>query len=238
MNIQFSLILACFNEETHLEKSFQTIISVLNKTRTRYEIIFVDDKSQDQTLQIIKEIIKKHPKVAIKLLAHSRNQGRGKSVSDGLMLSRGNLVGYLDVDLEISPKYIPQALKLLAIHDVVTASRSYNFSFSTIHRFLATKIYAFLVCRLLHLPVNDTEAGFKFFRRKKILPVLKKAKNPGWFWDTEIVFYANQSGSKLVNLPVKYIRRTDKKSTVHTLTDSVDYLVNLIKLVKQDKINF
>lgn len=230
MNPYFSLILPCFNEGEHLKKSFIKLIKVLKTLPYSFEIIFVEDKSTDRTLSLIREIISQNPDIDCKLITHQKNQGRGKSVVDGVRAACGTIVGFIDVDLEVDPKYINQAILGLKSADVIVGRRQYEFYWTLIHRFFATKIYASLVKALLNLPVNDTEAGFKFFRRKKILPLLKVANNPGWFWDTEIVVYSNLAGLRLVELPVVYKRRQNKTSTVKTLPDSIVYLFHLISL--------
>ena len=54
----FSLIIACFNEEKHLEASIWEIEKVLKMSKFSYETIFIDDKSVDKTLNVIKKIVK------------------------------------------------------------------------------------------------------------------------------------------------------------------------------------
>ena len=77
---------------------------------------------------------------------------------------------------------------------------------------------------ILDLKFKDTEAGYKFFNRKKILPILEKTKDKHWFFDTEIVARSYWSGLKIKEIPVLFIRRNDKASTVRLIPDTYAYL--------------
>lgn len=92
-----------------------------------------------------------------------------------------------------------------------------------------------MVRRILGIQLNDTETGYKFFDRRKILPVLKKTRNPGWFWDTEIMTIAYYQGLKIEEIPVLFIRRFDKQSMVNIIPDTLDYFVNLCRFRKRVK---
>ena len=81
---------------------------------------------------------------------------------------------------------------------------------------------------ILKLPVHDTEAGYKFFRRKKILPVLKQVKDKRWFWDTEIIALGYLNGLKIKEIKVLFKRRSDKTSTVNLFRDTLEYIWSLL----------
>jgi hypothetical protein len=76
---------------------------------------------------------------------------------------------------------------------------------------------------VLRVPLNDTETGFKFFRREKILPVLGRTEDRGWFWDTEIMVRAHHAGLTIIEIPALFIRRFDKRSSLHPFGDTLDY---------------
>jgi len=100
---------------------------------------------------------------------------------------------------------------------------------------LASKIYALAVKTLLKISIEDTEAGYKFFKRSKILPILSKVRDKHWFWDTEICVRAYWSGLKISEIPVLFIRRRDKKSTVKLIPDTYDYIKKIIKFRLQNR---
>ena len=96
-------------------------------------------------------------------------------------------------------------------------------------RWLASKGYVWLRKKLLGLPYRDTEGGYKFFKRKKILPLLKKVKNKGWFFDTEIMALCFKHKLRVKEIPVAFVRNPQKTSTVRLVPDTINYLWNLIK---------
>lgn len=228
-NIDLSLIIPCYNEEAHLEENFAKIVWILENLKINYEIILIDDCSSDKTKNIIAKILKKENNNNVSSMFHSQNVGRGGTVTEGIKIASGEVVGFLDIDLEVSEQYIPSFFwKIKEGYDVAIAKRSYEFSLSKIVRFVASKTYANLVRLLLKSSFVDTEAGYKFFKREKILRVLAKVKDKKWFWDTEIVMRSYLSGLKIIEIPVNFVRNPNKKSTVKVIPDSIEYLKRLI----------
>jgi dolichyl-phosphate beta-glucosyltransferase len=232
--IDLSVVIACYNEEPLLAISVQKIIAVLDATHWKYELIFVDDCSRDATRLIIDRIIKQDSGHTLKKIFHEKNTGRGKAVTDGILAAEGTYVGYLDIDLEVGAYYIP--LMIITLDqgaDISTAFRVYKETLDLFVRSILSIGYRFLVHWLLKIPVKDTETGFKFFNRQKILPILWETKDPGWFWDTEIMARSYHAGLKIVENPCLFIRRNDKKSSVNIFRDSAEYLVKLVKFGRE-----
>ena len=231
--IDLSIIIPCYNEGPTLTKSASKIIQELKSINLRWEIIFVEDRSTDDTKSAVEALIKRIKNV--RAIFHQKNEGRGKSVADGIKASKGGICGYLDVDLEVSEKYIPLFVKEIKQgSDLVVGKRFYEGGrLNSILRFLASKIYAIAVKYIVDIPVEDTEAGYKFFRRAKLLPILAKVKSRHWFWDTELCTQAYWNELTITQIPVLFKRRFDKKSTVKLIPDTIDYIKNLIRLKSQ-----
>ncbi len=225
-----SLILPCYNEAEHFRKSADWILNVLENCGTQFEIIFVEDCSKDNTKQIIENYLKNKKDDSLKVFYHNDNQGRGKTVCDGILKAKGDYVGFMDIDCEISPEYIPAFLnRLNEGYAVVNAERFYPVSAQSILRAMVSKLYSFLVRWILKTNFTDTEAGFKFFNRKIILPLVHMTQDPGWFWDTEIMLLSQRLGLKISFISVLFKRRTDKTSTVKLWSDSFDYFKKLLE---------
>jgi glycosyltransferase involved in cell wall biosynthesis len=226
-----SLVLPCYNEAQHWERSVAEIIRVLEAARWTFELIFVDDASRDATPELIRSWAAERAQPRAVTLFHTANLGRGRCVSDGFRAARGEFVGYLDIDLEVAPHYIPPALLALrAGADVCVGRRLYQLNLRNLYRHILSRGYARLARLLLGWPYRDSEAGFKFFRRGAAQAILPYLTHAGWFWDTEVMFYAHRLRLQVVELPCLYQRRADKNSTVRPLRDSLDYAVNLARL--------
>lgn len=227
--IFLSLILPCYNEAGLFVGSMDRIKAVLDATNFSYEVIFVDDASPDRTAALIKAYCRNHPN--FRALYHTSNTGRGKAVTDGLKSAKGMVAGYIDIDCEVDPVYIPKMVSLIVRGkaDVVTGRRYYRTSVQSVVREVLSRGYQWLADVAIGTGGLDTETGYKFFNRKKILPVLSKPKHAGWFWDTEIMVYARRANLRIVEEPVLFLRRFDKKSSVNIVADTYDYLINLVQ---------
>ncbi len=221
----FTLILPCYNEGPTFEASVGKIVSSLRGKN--YRILFVEDGSSDGTKIRVENLTKKIRHADA--IYHRVNMGRGRTVTDGIKASKTNICGFMDVDCEVSPSYIPLFVKEIANGaDVAVGKRFYEKKWKSLGRVLSSQVYAAVVKSLVKLPIDDTEAGYKFFNRSNIVKVLKEVHDDGWFWDTEICARANAVGLKLSQIPVLFIKRHEKRSTVKLIPDSIDYLVKLL----------
>lgn len=228
-----SIILACYNDAQYLEHSVKEIFKVLDMTRLNYEIIFVYDCGQDETLNIIDDIINTYGHTKnIKKIVHKENEGRGKSVRDGILESRGRVVGFIDVDLDIHPRYIPSMVSAILDdkYDVATAFRCYKVqpNIFCLWRDALSHGYRFLSRVLLHKNLMDSECGYKFFDREKVLPLVKISRYDKWFWDTEIMSYCIYSKYRIKEIASIFDRRSDKKSSVQIFDTVFTYFSNLV----------
>jgi len=229
-----SLVLACYNEAEHLRESFREIKDVLLQLNRPFEVIFVDDVSRDGTRLILKEIQETNPELDLRVILHETNRGRGNTVDDGFRAARGEIAGFLDVDLEVHARYIPSLVQAIERGaDIATVRRIYAFQLGALDRYVMSRGYSLLVRRLLGVAIRDTETGYKFFRRERLLKVLDEIEDPGWFWDTEFMVRAERHGMRIAEIPGAYVRRGDKTSTVRGLRDSIRYFGKLLAFRRQ-----
>jgi glycosyltransferase involved in cell wall biosynthesis len=228
-----SLVLACYNEEVVLEGSLADIIEVLDNTRYSYEILFVDDCSKDRTRQLIDGVIERYADKRMSRIFHEENQGRGGTVSDGIRVAKGDVVGFIDIDLEVHARYIPSCVNAVQNGaEVAVGRRIYKLNLRSLDRYLMSAGYIWLVRKLLGVDLNDTETGYKFFKRERILPVLNEIEDQGWFWDTEVMVRSYYKGYQIAEVPCLFLRRFDKASTVSRLGDTIDYFGKLWRFRK------
>jgi len=221
-----SVVIACYQEEGHLEDSVRQLGATLDAMGRPYELIFVEDKSRDRTAEVIRKIVAGQPHM--RAVYHEQNVGRGGTVTEGFLLAKGRIVGFLDIDLEVHCRHLPDVLKEIdGGADGATAFRHYAVGrtpTALLRQFLS-KGYRWLFRRTFDVPFNDPEAGFKFFVRERIEPVARRTRDVGWFWDSEIMVLAHQAGLRVVEVPCRFERRADKQSTVRLCRDVYRYLV-------------
>jgi dolichol-phosphate mannosyltransferase len=218
-----SLIVPCYNEAGYLEESVLKIERILSNSHLKAEIVFVDDMSEDGTREIVDRLVAENSNYS--KVFHTRNLGRGKAVQSGVEVSKGEIVGFVDIDLEVSAEYIPEVVRIAqqSEADVVTGCRRIVFSWSLypLLRLVLSYGYRWLYQLVLSIPIKDPETGFKFFKKNALKKVLVYAQNPGWFWDTEVMAYTYLLGLKLIEHPVVFLRRNDKKSSIRVLSYTI-----------------
>lgn len=220
-----SLIVPCYNEGPYLENNLKELYQLLSFFKIDFEMIIIDDKSKNDTLERIKNFVRGRSNVDT--LLHEVNQGRGYTVAEGIRKARGTIVGFIDIDLEVaSQNIIPLILKVLEGYDVAIGKRIYKIKWDP--RWILSRGYAFIVHTICKTPFLDTEAGCKFFNREKILLVLDETEDRHWFWDTEIVTRAYYKGLKITEVPVLFIREDQKYSTVKFFRDTLYYFKRLV----------
>jgi glycosyltransferase involved in cell wall biosynthesis len=223
--LELSIVVACYQEEGHLEDSVRQIEATMAEAGYRYELVFLEDASTDATARILAELCVDRPHA--RCVFHQRNVGRGGTVAEGFRLARGRIVGFLDIDLEVPCRYVPAMVEAIrAGHDGATAYRVYRQGLGPrgLVRHVLSRGYRLLFRTMFRVPFRDTETGFKWFDRERILPVLDQTTNQGWFWDTELMVLAHRAGLDIVEVECPFIRRDDKKSTVRVFRDSWNYV--------------
>jgi glycosyltransferase involved in cell wall biosynthesis len=225
MTMDLSLIVPCYNEAGHLEASVRTVVEVLELTPWIWEIVFVDDGSADDTRAIIARLAAADPR--LRYILHDENRGRGAAFKTGFAASRGRVTGFVDIDMEVHARYIPSLVTEIEKHgaDIATGNRHYLLrQTGGVHRAALSWAYRRLCDVLLSLDIEDSETGCKFFKRETTAGMVLGSDNDGWFWDTEVIARARLANAQIREVPVLFLRRADKASTVRVWRDSWDYL--------------
>ena len=207
----------------------------MDSTSYKYEIILFDDKSPDDTAKNIKKIADKNKKV--KAFFHEKNQGRGQTVKNAISKAKGKIVGFVDIDLEVNEKYIPLMLEAISKDeaDIAIGVRETKFSWAKFHRWVLSRGYNLFIKKMLDLPLKDTESGCKFFNKESIELVMDQTQNKHWFWDTEIMALSYYEGLEIAEIPVVFEKNLESGSTVKIVSDTVDYVKEVMAFRKRMK---
>ena len=225
--IKLSLILPIYNEEDSIANFLEDFYSNFQNDLL-YELIVVDDNSDDKSVEIVKK--HKNKTKNIKLIKNLKRIGRGGSFKLGLKEAQGEIIGYMDSDGQIEVENIRRAIKLIESgYDLVVGERIEK-NTKLIRRFFS---YSFrIVAHFLRgLPSKDPLTGFKFFKREVLLRIIEKSQDNYWFFDFEIVEISFKNRFKIANLPIIFWDYNNNHiSKTKLLTDSIYYLRNLLFL--------
>ena len=125
MKKTLSVVVSCYNEELALDRFYEETASILKKLSWKYELIFVNDGSQDQTLSVLTRLAQSDEQV--KVISFSRNFGHEAAMIAGLDYSQGDGIVCMDADLQHPPQYLPEIVKKLEEgFDVINMVRTRN----------------------------------------------------------------------------------------------------------------
>ena len=226
--IDFSLIIACYKDAPHLFRNVQTLASYFSATKLSVEFVFVEDFSPDHTADEVRRCVAwlQSQSIDVQAIFHEKNTGRGRAVTDGIRVAKGEVVGYIDIDLEhLMDGLLPMIQSVRSGDaDVVVGRRALGNPLEKPIRVVSSYVYRWIVHWMIPLPVADTECGLKVFNRSKILPVLDVVEDPHWFWDTEIIHRAWRSGLSIRERWIVFVEDRQKASTVRLWSDTWSYL--------------
>ncbi|CUX45803.1 hypothetical protein BN3590_01538 [Clostridium sp. C105KSO15] len=140
MEKTISVVVSCYNEELALNQFYQETARILNKLNWDYELIFVNDGSQDGTMKILDDLSRQDKKV--KVISFSRNFGHEAAMIAGLDYSCGDGIVCMDADLQHPPQYLPEIVrKLEEGYDVINMVRTRNESAGWFKNFASSAFY-------------------------------------------------------------------------------------------------
>lgn len=164
--VYLSIVVPMYNEETVIDIFFERIIPILEDITPDYEIICVDDGSDDETFSLLGKVHDKNPK--IKILNLSRNFGKELAMTAGIDHAAGQAVIPLDADLQDPPELIAELVeKWLEGYDMVLAKRVDRSSDSAAKRFTARLFYR-LIDRISEVPIPENVGDFRLMDRRVV----------------------------------------------------------------------
>ena len=209
-NFKLSVIIPCYNEKKTIQAILKKIIESLNNYKiVDYEIIIVDDSSDDGTKELLNEIKNKEKMV---VFFHETNLGKGAAIQTAIQHLTGDITIIQDADLEYDPyDYNKLLLPFFETNaDVVYGSRFLGGGkYTRIHFFwhyLANKILTFFCNSLINLNLTDMETGYKVFKSSILKSLTLQEKT--FAFEPEITIKLSKKGCKFYEVPITYNGRS------------------------------
>src|SRR5215210_303227 len=185
-----SAVLPAYNEEENIETATTRMADVLRSLNLRdWEVIVVDDGSQDRTGEIADRLAALDP-AHIRVFHHSPNKGYAEALNTGFTSARHELIFYTDSDNQFDVRELEHLLPLIEDAEIVCGFRIYRFDPLT--RLVLSWGFNLLVRIIFRIKVRDIDCAFKLFRREVFDKVQIESKK--FFVDAEVLAKAKYYG--------------------------------------------
>ena len=209
--MQLSVILPTYNEANNIVDLVKSIMMHI-PSECSHEIIVIDDNSPDGTYELVQRAFRDVPKV--QAILRTEDRGLAKSIRAGIEISRGEHIVVMDTDFTHDPEEIPRLLHIALIYDIVSGSRFCPGGLmQNTNHYLCSLIFNWLVRVILRTQIQDNTGGFFIISREKVfsLPVDSIFFGYGDYF-FRLLHYAQKQGMTIVEIPAKYITRTEGQS--------------------------
>ncbi len=215
-----SVIIPAYNEETGIQSTLESLVA--GKYHEKYEIIVVDDGSDDRT----KEICESFP---IRVVSHTVNKGYGAALKTGIRKATADKVVFMDSDGQHNPKYLDQLVEMLEEYEMVIGCRTED-SFQVSNRKAGKKLIRIIGEFLVEQKLPDYNSGFRGFDKDLIREMLHFMPN-GFSFSTTSTLGFMKEGYNIGTFPIVVEERVGRKSSVKFVKDGAKTLMLLLRII-------
>jgi len=239
-NTKLSVVVPAYREGFRIVRSLQLLKREMQQTGAEFEIVLVCDGCRD-TYEAAKPYADRHVTVHY----YERNMGKGYALQYGADRATGELVTFIDADMNIHPREIVTFVKLMDAldADIVIGSKRHPQSKVNYPAFrrLQSLVYQLLIAGLFTINVKDTQSGLKLFRRDVLRSLLPRVLVKRYAFDLELLVVANHLGYKrIVEAPIEiqeqFATTTNLRAAFRVLVDTaaIFYRLRIIGYYDED----
>jgi len=228
---RLSIIIPAYNEAERLPGYLSEVRNELDRMNIDAEILVVDDGSQDDTAVYVKSVARQDPRVY--LLAQPYNQGKGNAIQRGMLEARGHQLLFADADGATPFREVRHLLAAAdAGHEIAIGSRRTSSDAATRERtglraLMGQMFYSFV--NFLAVPgINDTQCGFKLFRRDCARELFADLNESGWAFDVEVLYRAQLTGYGIAEVAVDWHEVDGSK--VNPVQDAIRMFIAVFRI--------
>lgn len=166
MNPAISIVIPLFNEEESLSELHDWIQKVMRENNFSYEIVFIDDGSNDTSWKVVEQL--QEANTAVKGVKFRRNYGKSAALNVGFQHAEGEVVITMDADLQDSPEEIPELYKMIMDdgYDLVSGWKQKRYD--PISKTIPTKLFNWATRKMTGIHLHDFNCGLKAYRKELI----------------------------------------------------------------------
>jgi dolichyl-phosphate beta-glucosyltransferase len=236
-DIFISVVIPVYNEEKRIAGSVEKIARFFAAKDYDWELICVLDGCEDGSRRVINDLCsvekKRAERFTFSIIENEDNHGKGHSVCQGVLASKGRYVLFTDADLSTPIEEVDRLLESLERDcDVAIGSRGLDKSSVVVKQNIVRRVMGrtFNLCVRLFtgLRFYDTQCGFKCFERKAGREIFHRLKVKDFCFDVEVLYLAELLGFRVKELPVRWTNSPESK--VNMCSDSFQMLVSLLRI--------
>ena len=204
--MDISLVIPLLNEQESLPELHDWLISVMNKNKFSYEILFIDDGSTDASWQTISQLSNENPNV--KGIRFLRNYGKSQALHAGFAKAQGDVIITMDADLQDSPDEIPELFRLITEdnYDLISGWKKKRYD-SVVAKNIPSKLFNWAARKTSGVHLNDFNCGLKAYKNiviknievsgemHRYIPVLAKNAGFGKIGEKIVIHKARKYGN-------------------------------------------
>ncbi len=222
-DVDVSVVLPVYNEKGHLREEVDRVRTALEASEYSFEIIVVDDGSNDGSGEALREI------EGIRLIQFVQNRGSGAARKAGTHAARGRVVVWTDVDMTYPNNEIPRLVKELEGWDQVVGARTSEQGTAKVARVPAKWLIRRLASYLVETPIPDLNSGMRAFRASVARQYLHLLPT-GFSHVTTITMAFLANGYSVKYMPIEYSPRAGE-SKFHWWKDTKRYLIQVVRMI-------
>lgn len=218
-----SLVLLFYNEEENVVWVVEDLRKALDQAGFDFNLILVDNGSQDRTPDLIEELVDEDPR--LKRVTVTENLGFGWGVITGLAAAQSSWVGYMGGDGQVDPEDVIKLLNLRQSgYDLIKVRRTLRQD--GFLRAWISNVYVMMVCLVFGIPFYDVNATPRIFRKKWLDKF--QLSSLDWFLDAELLVKSHLLGLTVREVPIIFQKREGGSSNVN-LGTIFEFLKNIAK---------
>ena len=224
-----SLIVPAYNEGERLPSTLPPVIAFLDAQTYASELIIVNNNSRDNTREVALQFAATRPYIRV---IDEMTQGKGAAVHTGMRAATGDYLFMADADCSMPVSEVVKFLPPnLGSYDVAIGSREapgavrHN---EPQYRHLMGRVFNFYV-KVLAIPgFEDTQCGFKCFRRETAQDILPNQTIDGWAFDVELLFIALRRGYRVIEVPIEWYY--GENSRISPVRDTINMIREVLRI--------
>jgi dolichyl-phosphate beta-glucosyltransferase len=218
-----SIVIPARNEELRLPGSLRAIRKAFPSEP--WEFLIVIEPGTDRTAGAAREAIAGDPRFAV--IENPTAHGKGFAVKTGMLRASGDWIFFMDADLSVPLRFVPEFLNFTDRADVLMGSRRHRESRISTHQPASREVAGRIFNRILRFagvtPFADTQCGFKAFKKSASREIFSRLRQDGFGFDVEALALAEALGFRILELPVEWADVAGSK--LQPVRDGVSSLV-------------